>query len=118
MTIVPAVLFGPTQIGSSAAALYTSPANTTTTVNRVVVTNITGGAVTVTFWIVRSGGSTQNSNIVIGATSGGQSIGAGPAEPYVANALASLVLAPGDAIWAEASTATSLNAVGSGWTQQ
>ncbi len=117
MAIAPAVLFGPLSVSNASTALYTSPAGVTTVVNRVVFTNVTAGSVTLTVWVVRSGGATANSHIVIGAVSGGQSISAGPSEPYVANSLASLVLAPGDAIWALASAASSINAIGSGWTQ-
>lgn len=116
MTATPAVLFGPLQIPAAAAALYTVPVNVLVTVNRVVVTNVTAGAVSVTLWVVRNGGTNTNADILVGASAAGQSIPAGPSEPYIVNSMASLVLAAGDAIWGEASAATSLNAVGSGWT--
>lgn len=116
-TITPTALFGPAVIGNAAAALYTAPSNSTVTINRVVVTNTSGSAVGLTIWVVRSGGATSNGNIVIGSSAGGQSISAGASEPYIANALASLVLNAGDALWAEASASGALNALGSGWVQ-
>ena len=117
MAIAPAIIFGPLQVSNVAAALYTSPVGVTTVVNRAVFTNVSAGAVGLTVWVVRSGGTAVNSNILIGAIAGGQSLTAGPSEPYVANSMASLVLAPGDAIWARAASAASINAVASGWTQ-
>jgi len=115
--VTPTSLFGPVQIGTGAAALYTAPANSTVTINRISVTNISGSAVGLTMWLVRNGGTNVNGNIVIGASGSGQSIAAGPSEPYIANAFASCVLQSGDAIWAEASAGTSLNSFGSGWVQ-
>lgn len=117
MTIAPADLFGPSVVGTTPAALYTVPASTTVTVNRIVFNNVSGSAVGLTVWVVRSGGSVLAGNLMIGSNGAGLSISAGPSEPYVANALASLVLNAGDAIWAQASVATALNGLGSGWTQ-
>ena len=117
MTITPNALWGPVQIGSAAAAIYTAPALTTVTVTRAVVTNESASAATLTIWIVRSGGAHSDSNILVGASAAGQSMGGGPSEPYVVQALAGMVLAPGDAIWAISGTNNVLNFVGSGWTQ-
>lgn len=116
MTTRPAALFGPTAIAAAAAAVYTAPANTTVVFTRIVVTNRTATAAQLTLWLVRSGGARANSNILLGATAGGQAIGAGPSEPYVVTPGAGLVLAPGDAIHAESDTSGALNIVGSGWT--
>lgn len=113
----PTVLFGPSVVPTSAAAIYTSPPLTVSTVTRIVFTNVSAGPVSLTVWIVRSGGSRLNGNIVIGATSGGQVLPAGPIDPYVAVPLAALVLAAGDALHAVSNTGAALNAVGSGWTQ-
>jgi hypothetical protein len=117
LAVSPLSLFGPTVVGTAAAALYTVPVNTTVTVNRVVVNNVTAGAVALTLWVVRSGGTNITGNLMVGASSGGLSISAGPVEPYVVNAFAALVLNAGDSIWAQASAASALNVVGSGWSQ-
>lgn len=116
-TITPTSLFGPVAVSSSNVAVFTTPANTLVTVNRVVVTNVTTSAAGLMVWLVRSGGTTSNSNILIGAISGGQSMAAGPSEPYIANSMASLVLNAGDSIVASATTSGALNMVGSGWSQ-
>lgn len=117
MTTVPKVLFGPTQVPNAAAAIFTSPPNTTSVVTRAVVTNESAGAATLTIWIVRSGGARANGNILVGAAAAGQSLAAGPVEPYVVQTLAGMVLGPGDAIHALSDTNNVLNFVGSGWFQ-
>ena len=119
MTVSPSVLWGPTGVPSSATAVYTSPAstNTTTVITRAFVTNQSNAASTLTIWVVRSGLSRANSNIVFGAAAAGQSIAAGPSSPTVIDALAGLVLAPGDAIHVVSNNANDLNFTGSGWTQ-
>lgn len=117
-TITPTALFGPSAVSSSNVAVFTTPPDTLVTINRVVVTNITTAAVGLMVRLVRSGGSvTSNSNILIGSISGGQSMAAGPSEPYIANSMASLVLNAGDSIVASATTSGALNIVGSGWSQ-
>lgn len=117
MTITPAVIIGPSAVPNAAAALYTSPANTITVVARAAVTNVSAAGAQLTLWVVRSGGSRSNGNIVVGAAAAGQTISTGPAEPTVVNALVSLVLAAGDAIHGLSDTADALNIVASGWTQ-
>ena len=116
MTTKPAVLWGPVQIANAAAAIYTAPALTTVVITRAVITNESAAGATVTLWLVRSGGSRTNGNILVGAAAAGQSQAAGPVEPYVVAALAGMVLAPGDAIHAVSDTNNVLNFVGSGWT--
>lgn len=114
----PAAVVGPVQVANAAAALYTAPANTTVVITRAVVTNESAGAATLTLWLVRSGGARANSNILVGAATAGQSIAGGPAEPYVVQSLAGMVLGPGDSIHALSDTNDVLNFVASGWTQQ
>lgn len=106
----PKVLFGPSQLTTSDVTQYTSAANTYTTVTRAVFTNVNTVAVTLTVNVVRSGGSAGATNTVIAA----YPLSAG--EAYVASELAGLILSPGDFISAKAGTATSINAVGSGYT--
>jgi hypothetical protein len=117
MTIAPAVLFGPVQVPNAAGALYTAPANTIAVITRAVATNVTAGGVTLTLWVVRSGGARADANIVVGAAAAGQTLSAGPAEPLVLNPLAGLVLRAGDALHGLSDTATAVNIVASGWTQ-
>ena len=114
----PQAIVGPVQIANAAGAIYTAPANTTVVITRAVITNESAGAATVTIWLVRSGGARANSNILVGAAAAGQSMAGGPAEPYVVNSMAGLVLAPGDAIHTLSDTNNVLNFVASGWTQQ
>lgn len=114
MTITPVVLFGPIQIGNVPVTLYTQPAGIGF-VKEVVFTNVTAGTVALTVWIVRSGHAAGATNIVIGAAAAGFALTSGQA--YIAQELANLVLVVGDAIVAESNTATSINCVGSGWTQ-
>jgi hypothetical protein len=116
MAIRPSVLFGETPVSNSAAALYTVPASTTAVITRAVVTNVTASPATLTLWLVRAAGSRADGNIIVGAAAAGQSIGAGPAEPTVLNALAGLVLNAGDAIHGLSATAAALNIGASGWT--
>ncbi len=117
MTITPAAIFGPSVVAASAAAIYTVPASTTVTITRAVVTNVSAGGANLTLWLVRSGGARANGNILVGASAAGQTLSAGPSEPYVVNALAGMVLKAGDAIHALTSVASALNMVASGWTQ-
>lgn len=117
MTVTPTALWGPTPVPAAAAAIYTAPALTTVTITRGFLTNESGSAATITLWLVRSGGGRTNGNIILGAASAGLAISAGPADPYIVQPLAGLVLAPGDAIHALSGTSDVLNFVGSGWTQ-
>jgi hypothetical protein len=117
MTITPKALWGETVVSTSAAAIYTSPANTTTVISRAAITNVGAAGAQLTLWVVRSGGARADGNIIVGASAGGQVISAGASEPYVPAALAGLTLAPGDALHAKSDTASVLNAIGSGWTQ-
>lgn len=117
MTIAPGALFGPVQAPNAAAAVYTAPANTTVVITRAVALNVAAAGATLTLWLVRSGGARADSNIIFGAAAAGEAISAGPSDPVVLNALAGLVLRPGDAIHALSDTATALNLFGSGWTQ-
>lgn len=117
MTITPAAVIGPAAVPNAAAAIYTSPTNTTTVITRAVLTNVSAAGAKVTLWVVRDGDSRANSNIVMGATASGQTISAGPSDPTIVNALAGLVLAAGDAIHGLSDTADALNLIASGWTQ-
>lgn len=115
--ITPLAIAGPVQLPSSAAALYTVPALTTVTVTRGFLLNESASVATATLWLVRSGDSHVDSNIILGAAAAGLNVSAGPADPYVVASLAGLVLEAGDAIWGESGTANVINFVMSGWKQ-
>lgn len=118
MATVPAVVIGPIVVPqAAAAALYTSPAGTKTVVTRLALINTSAGAATATLWVVRSGGTNVNSNIVLGAAAGGLSLAAGPTDPYIVQDFANLVLAAGDAIWGLSNTLNAINIVASGFQQ-
>lgn len=116
MTIAPKAI-GPTVVGTSAAALYTSATNVTTVLTRASVVNITGAGATLKLWVVRSGDSAADDTLLLGASAAGQTISAGPSDPVVLSPLAGLVLNAGDALWGQSDTASALNFTGSGWTQ-
>lgn len=113
-TVSPAPLFGPGAIPATPTVVFTAPANTTITINRIVVTNTGTGAVGLSIWLSRGGATPSGGNLILGPL---QSIAAGPSEPYIVNCLASCVLRAGDSIYMEASTANTLNTFGSGWQQ-
>lgn len=116
MTVSPSNLLETTVVANAAAAIFTAPAGTRCIITRGFVTNITAGAVALTLWFVPSGGARANGNIIVGASAAGLNIGAGPTDGIPLASLAGLVLAPGDAIHALASAATSLNLTISGYT--
>lgn len=110
MAITPAVLQAGTQLGTSAAALYTAPANTRAVVKKATFTNTSAGAVTFTVYRVASGGSPGDANTIIKA----KSLAAN--ESYTCPELSNQVIGPGDSIQALASAGTSITAVISGFT--
>lgn len=102
------VLSQGTQLATSVGTLYSAPANTTTLVKKVTVTNTSGAVVTVTVYKVASGGTAGAANTITSA----RSIPAGATvELYEAENHA---LAPGDTIQALASAATSVSFSASG----
>ena len=117
MAITPKALWGEAVVSTVAAAIYTSPANTKTVISRAVFTNITAAGAQLTVWRVPSGGARANGNIIVGASAAGQTLSAGPSEPYVPAALAGLTLEAGDALHAVSDTASAINTTGSGWQQ-
>jgi len=107
---IPKVLFGPSQITSSDATYYTSPATTKTTVTRCVFTNVDTVQRTLTVNVVRSGGSVATTNAVISAYP------ISPGQAYVSPELAGLILDAGDFLSFKASANSAINATGSGYT--
>lgn len=111
MAITPDALWGPGSLTAAAAAIYTSPAATTTVVKRAVFLNTDTTTRTITVHVVRSGGSATTGNKVINA------FALYPNQAYVAVELTNLVLEAGDAIYALASSASVVNSIGSGFSQ-
>ena len=113
MSITPASLWGPIALTTSNQQLNsTIPAGGLQVIKRAVFTNITGGTVGFTVYVQRGGGgSPPTTDIVIYA----QSLSSGQA--YTAPELASLVLNPGDALWAQCSVNNSVVAIASGFVQ-
>jgi hypothetical protein len=110
MTIQPAVLTPSTQLGNTAAAIYTTPALGQAVIKRAVFTNIDTVPHTITVHRVPSGGSATIANRVISAYR------LTPGQAYVAVELANMVLNGGDMIQALADTANQVNVTMSGFT--
>lgn len=106
MTISPKTLYTGGQLTTSAATLYTSPANTKTIVTEATFTNVDTVARLLTVYIVRSGGTASAANTLISA----KSIAAG--EAYVSPELAGQILGPGDFIQAKADANTAITVAG------
>lgn len=109
MTITPLLLTASTQLGTSAASIFTSAVTTQVVVRRAVFTNVDTSARTFTVYRVPSGGAAATANVVISA------MRLAPGESYVAVELANMVLNLGDALYALASAATAINATVSGF---
>jgi hypothetical protein len=110
MTLSPASLWGPVQVGASAAALYTVPASGLAVIRRAPFNNTSSGPMTLTVWVVRSGGSTGNGTQIFSRT-----VSAGLTD--LAPELAGMTLGPGDSVWAQASSGATITSTASGFTQ-
>jgi hypothetical protein len=102
------VLAAGSQLTGSAATYYTVPANTTTIIQAVVLTNTTAAAKTATVHLVASGGSATAANTVLSA----HSIAAG--ETYIVPGTAGMVLAAGGTLQALAEDAATISILASG----
>lgn len=95
-----------TQIGVAAAAVYTSPAGTTGTINNLSLTNTSANPVAVTLYRVPSGGTPSATNTVMSAFQ----VAAG--QTYVPPQVIGLPLAPGSTLQALAATAAVVSIIG------
>lgn len=102
-------LVAPAQLGNADASLYAVPTNTTVKIGRVVFTNTSGSAVTITAGIT-TGGALGASTTLISARS------LAPGEAYVSPELAGAVIPAGSQIHAFASATTSVTFTASGLT--
>lgn len=94
------------QLGTAAAALYTAPAGTTSTINSFSLTNTSASPVSVTMYRVPSGGAPAAANCVMSAFS----LAAG--QTYVPNQLIGLHLTAGMTLQAFAVTAGAVTGAG------
>jgi hypothetical protein len=96
------------QLTAATATYYTSPANTTTIIKKLTVTNTSASAATLTLYLVASGGSAGASKTVTSA----KAIAAGAT--YEAFEAENHVLLPGDTLQALSGTASALTLKASG----
>lgn len=101
-------LIAGSQLTTSAATYYTAPALTQCVIRKISCTNTTGGAVTVTLYLITSGGSASASNTIASA----KSLAAG--ETWSSPDVEGHVLEAGGFIQALASANTSITILGSG----
>lgn len=96
-------------LAAAAAALYTVPANTITTISAATLTNSTATARTVTMHLVPAGGTPSAANMILSART------ISPGESYnVAQAIGQTIPA-GATIQALADVAAAVNLVASGY---
>lgn len=100
-TINQVLLVSPTQLATSDAALYTTPAITTAKIGRAVFCNTSANPVAITAYIT-TGGTGGASTTLISARS------VAPGESYVSPELAGAVLPAGFALRGFAGSATSI----------
>lgn len=103
MSIVAISLVQATQLPSAVAAQYTAPANSRVVIKHCNFTNTTASAVTVTAYIINSGGSVTDAGKIYDA----YSIAAHTA--FKADSLIGAVLNAGDTLQCYASAATSIS---------
>lgn len=106
-TITLSQLVAPQQLGTSDAAVYSAPTQTTAQIGRAVFTNTSASAVTITAGIT-PGGALGASNIMISART------LAPGEAYVSPELAGAVLSPNSQLHAYASVANAVTFTASG----
>lgn len=108
MTTTALALIPDATLTGADANYYTCPANTTTVFKRSVFTNTSANAVTVTVNVVRSGGSSATTNVIVP----GKAVA--PNDTYVSPEMAGLTLGAGDSIHAQAGTSGVINFMASG----
>jgi hypothetical protein len=110
-TITQVQFVAPQQLAASDNALYTAPTLTTAKIGRVVFTNTTASAVTITAGIT-TGGALGASTTMISARS------LAPGEAYVSPELAGAVIPPGSQLHAYSSAGASVTFTAWGLTIQ
>lgn len=105
MQRIPAIIPA-AQLGTAAAAIYTTPALNTATVNNLSFTNTTTAVVSVTLHRVPSGGTAGAANTIVSA------FALVPGQTWVPAQAIGLHLAAGMTLQAQASAATSVTVAG------
>ena len=103
MALTPIMMSGTGRITNAAATYYTTPANSIVYVTRGVITNTDTATRLVTIYVVRSGGSTTDAELLVDA----RPVGASKSLPVPE--LAGLVLEDGDLIRAFADATNVVN---------
>lgn len=106
MTITPKALFTGGQAPSTAAAMYTAPANTKAIVTGATFTNTDTVNRLLTVYVVRKSGTAGNANILI------DQLPLAPAQAYTSSELPATTLASGDALWWLADVAAKITCAG------
>ena len=105
MSVTPKTIV-PAQLATTATTYYTAPANVRSIIRKVTFTNPTAGAVTVTVYLVPSGGAAGATNVLVSA----MSVGAG--ETFECFEAQGQVLQAGGLLQALCSAASSLTILG------
>lgn len=108
MTATAKRLFTPQQLTASLATYYTVPSNTNTILKKVTFCNNSGSARTITVHLVPSGGTADDTNIIIDEKS------VADQETFEATVIEGHAMNAGDFIQAKASAATDINIMASG----
>lgn len=108
MSVVAKCLIEPIQAPASVATQYTAPGGVRTIIDKFTGTNVTGGAVALTVYLVIAAGTAGATNTVVSA----KSLAAG--ECYTFPELVGHVLNPGDFIAFFAAAAASIDVRASG----
>lgn len=100
-TITAAPLINAKQASSSGASEYQSAASTNTIIDKFTAFNTDAAEITLTVWLIPSGGSNDDTNKIVS-----QTVSAGTASDVTM--LQNQILGPGDSIFVKASTASKL----------
>ena len=109
MQRLPKRLVPGSRLTTSAATYYTTPDNTVATISAMTVTNTTSAAVTVTIHLVPNASSAGNANVVLFEKV------IPPGQSRIVGEAIGQSLAMGGTIQAQASAATSITLVASGY---
>lgn len=91
------------EIANTSTLMYTAPSNTTVVVKSATVCETTDAAITLDLWIVESGGSAADANLLY------NDLAVSAKATVDLSSLVNKVLQAGDMIYAQASTASALS---------
>lgn len=94
-------ILGQSQLGTTAAAVYTVPSATQAVVSTLTVSNVSSYMATIDLYVVLSGGSASTANAVL--------YQAQVPPNSESNLTIGITLGAGDAIWATASASSTIN---------